>query len=205
MGISLDQALAKAGLESNDKKGAKKTKMVTVATDKAMASKIDRYLELQDVIDNATAESKAATADIREFAYGYVVKNKETENIILSGTKGEINVNFKDQYTNLDAERAEELRKALVAKDINPERHIKEESEVKFDFNALTDSEREALVGFLSNTLGMDRYKQVVTTKTVYKVTGLKDEMITKCNTVEEFQELRSLSSHYDATVARRK
>lgn len=201
---SLNKALSAANLAPSKAKGAYKTDMKLI-NDEGIASKVDQFLVLQDAVDNATASLKAVQQDIRNFAYSYVIRERETENLIIKGHNGEVNVNFKDQYTAIsDEQRLDEIRAALSKKKIDPEQHIKEESKVEFDFNALTDGEKQSLIEFLSKTLGADRMQQVVTTKTQYKMIGLKDELIKKAKTVEEFTSLRSLVSAHDATVVRR-
>lgn len=203
----LNQALAKKGLSNTSSKSKeKKTSMVTVACDDSMRKKIDRYLDLEKAVKDNKSELELVSSSIREKATEYIVKNHETENLIFEGTKDSINVNVKDQYNVIsDADSLEEMTRFLKKRKINPDSHITEESRVSFDFNKLSDKEQEKLINFLSNELGAERMEQVVTTKTTYKLSDIKNVMIQKCKTVEEFEEFRSISSHHNMTIARRK
>lgn len=201
----LEKALAKSKLDVNKTSKAKKTDMVTVAATKDIVSKVNKFLANEEKIKNLETDQSLVTKDIRDFAYEYVIKNHETENLIIEGTDGAVNINFKDQYTNLDSASREPLADFLTSKGLKPEEYIAEESKVTFNFNELTEAEQNKLMKFLSKEIGADRYEKVVETKVVYKVSGLKNVMIKKCNTVEEFQEFRQLSTHYNATVAKRK
>jgi len=203
---ALEKALAKKGLASNSAKTEKKTSMVTVAATADVTKKVDRYLELEEKIKDAQTEVETICGSLREFATEYIVKNNETNNLIIEGSNGAVNVNIKDQYADLKTkEQYEALAGFLKKKKIPVENHVKEVSKVEFDFNKLTEDEQEKLMDFLVNSLGAERYNQVVTTKTTYKIFNLKDEMIKKVKSVDELEEFRSLSSHYSFTIARRK
>lgn len=202
---ALDKMLAKSGLESAKPKAAKKSDMVVVAATADVSKKIDRYLELVEISNNAATEIEVVSSSIREFATDYIIKNHETENLIMSGSTGEINVNMKDQYNVV---KTKEQHDAIVAflnkRKVEASGRITEESSVKFDFNKLTEEEQGKLMNFLTKELGAERYAQVVTTSTTYKLSNLKDEMIRKCKSVKEFQEFRELTSHYNITIAKR-
>lgn len=203
---ALEKALAKKGLASNAPKSEKKTSMVTVAATADITKKVDRYLELEEKIKDAQTEVETICGSLREFATEYIVKNNETNNLIIEGSNGAVNVNVKDQYADLKTkEQYEALAGFLKKKKIPVEKHVTEVSKVEFDFNKLTEAEQEKLMDFLVNSLGAERYNQVVTTKTTYKISNLKDEMIKKVKSVDELEEFRSLSSHYSFTIARRK
>lgn len=205
MASALEKALAKSKLEVNDKKSkSKKTDMVTVAATEDIALKVDTFLANTEKIKDLETERDLAAEAIRNFSYEYIIKNHETENLIIEGLDGAVNVNLKDQYTNLNSESRAPLADFLTAKGLKPEDHITEESKVVFNFNELTQAEQNKLMKFLSKEIGAERYEKVVETKVAYKIANLKDTMIKKCNTVEEFQEFRSLSTHYNATVAKR-
>lgn len=201
----LAQALSKSKLEVSDKSPkAKKTSMVTIKPEADLLAKVDKYLVNEEKLKNLQTETALIVSDIRAFSYEYVIKNNETENLIIEGTKGEINVNFKDQYNNLSSESKEPLEAFLKEKGLKAEDHITEESKVVFNFNELSEEEQKKLMKFLSKEIGAERYEKVVETKIIFKISNLKDTMIKKCATVEEFQNFRSLASHHDATVAKR-
>lgn len=200
----LEKSLAKSKLDVNKTSKAKKTDMVTVAATKDIASKVDKFLSNLEKIKDLETDQKLVQQDLRAFAYDYVVKNHETENLIIEGKDGQINVNFKDQYNALDSESNKVMEGFLKEKGLNPKDYITEESKVVFNFNELTAAEQAKLMKFISKEIGAERYEKVVETKVVFKLSNLKDAMIKKCQTVEEFQEFRSLSSHHDATIAKR-
>ena len=203
---ALEKALAKKGLASNAVKSDKKTDMVTVAATQDISKKVDRYLELDEMIKDAQTEVETISGSLREFATDYVVKNHETNNLIIEGSNGAVNVNVKDQYSDLKTkEQYDNLVGFLSKRKIAVEGRVTEVSKVEFDFNKLTEQEQEKLMDFLVNSLGAERYNQVVTTKTTYKLSNLKDEMIKKAKTVAEFEEFRQMTSHYSFTIARRK
>ncbi len=177
----LASALSKNKLEVSDKSTkAKKTDMITITAEPDLKAKIDLYLKNEEKIKDLQTESAVAISGIREFAYDYVVKNHETENLILQGSKGEINVNFKDQYNNLNSENKDVLASFLKEKGIDADKHITEESKVVFNFNELTEVEQKKLMKFLTKELGAERYEQVVETKITFKIKELKDTMIKK-------------------------
>lgn len=201
----LASSLAKNKLGISDKTSKKKaTDMITIEPEKELKDKIDLYLKNEEKIKDLETETKVLTKDIKAFAYEYVIKNHETENLILQGSKGEINVNFKDQYNDLNSENKDALEAFLVEKGVDPEKHITEESKVVFNFNKLNEAEQKKLMKFLSKEIGEERYSEVVETKIVFKIKDLKDTMIKKCQTVEDFQKFRAVASHHDATIAKR-
>ena len=203
---ALEKALAKKGLASNTTKSEKKSDMVTVAATADMTKKVDRYLVLETQIKDAQAEVETLSGTFREFATEYVIKNRETNNLIIEGSEGAINVNVKDQYADLKSkEQYDALASFLTKRKIDVKNHVEEVSKVEFNFNKLTETEQEKLMNFLVNELGADRYEQVVTTKTTYKISNLKDEMIKKAKSVAEFEEFRQMTSHYSFTIAKRK
>lgn len=201
----LEKALAKSKLEVNDKPSKKKgTDMVTVAATKDISAKVDKFLSNLEKIKDLDTDQKLVQQELRDFAYDYAVKNHETENLIIEGSQGQVNVNFKDQYNALDSESNKVMEKFLAKKGLNPKDYIKEESKVVFNFNELTEVEQKKLMKFLEKEIGAERYEKVVETKVVFKISNLKDVMIEKCKTVAEFQEFRQLSSHHDVTIAKR-
>ncbi len=202
----LNAALAKKGIDTSATASKKKaTDMKTVEASADIVKKVDRFLELESKLKDMKTESEVVCDSIRSFATEYIVKNHETENLIIAGTNGEINVNVKDQYTNATSEETRDEIAAYLKKfKIDADKHIKEESKVEFDFEALTDKERELLMNFITTSFGGDRFAQVVKTKTVYKLSGLKDEMIKKAKTVKDFEEFRKLTSHHSMTIVKR-
>jgi hypothetical protein len=203
---ALDKMLKDSGLEKNTKTATKKkTDMVTVEATPAIQKQVDRFLELEEISKNAQTEMDVVCEGIRAFATDYIVKNHETENLIIPGTKGEVNANMKDQYNAVtSSEKRQEIVDFLSKRKIDIKERVIESSKVEFDFNKLTEEERKKLMNFLSKDLGPERYEQVVTTKTTYKLTNLKDEVIKKVKTVKEFQEFRELTSHHSMTIVKR-
>jgi hypothetical protein len=206
MSTALNKMLEKSGLEAPAKASKKKaTDMVTVDAPKDIKAKVDRFLELDELTKNQKTEMELVCAEIRNFATDYIVKNHETENLILPGTTGEVNVNMKDQYNNItDPEQYKQVKSFLDKRKIDVAGRITEESSISFDFNKLTQVEQEKLMNFLTKELGSERFNQVCVTKTVYKLSNLKDEMIKKVKSVKEFNEFREMTAHHNLTIAKR-
>lgn len=200
----LEKALSKSKLESSEKKKSKKSDMVTVAATKNIESKVDLFLKNDEKMKDLKTSQELISQELRTFAYDYVIANHETENLVIEGKDGAVNINFKDQYNDINSDAKAPLEQFLTDKGLNPEEYIKEESKVVFNFNELTKSEQDKLMKFLSKEIGADRFSKVVETKVAYKISNLKDVMIEKCSTVEEFQTFRSLSSQHAATIAKR-
>lgn len=203
----MNAALAKAGVTADTSSKNSKSKSLEASVSLDVKKKVDQYLKALHDMQNLEAEMKLLCADIREAGIEFCVKNQISENIIISGLKeGSVNVNFKDQYSDLDENGKEiaiaELQRLGVA---NPDNVIKEKNTMTFNFDALNEQEQKKLLDFVSKTLGPDRFALVAVTKTVYKVGDFKSFLLTNAKTVETFNQVAKALRMYAPTVAERK
>lgn len=194
--------LAKMGLKvakNADTKKKKKTNATPLTADQQ--EHVDAFLKADQDEKSAKAAKAKAQKEIRGMAFGFSFDNGTLKNLVLEGQTGAVNVNFKDQYAMKD--RAE-LDQILVEKGLDPDHYVTESTALSFDYEALTDAEREKVLALLK-TFGEERFAAVVSTTTKFAISGLKDKMVSISENQDELDTLREACGHYAPTVARRK
>lgn len=181
---------------------AKKSKVKSVDCPDSTKTSVDEYLRGVAMRDEAAAIIAEASGDIVDFSLDHALKARSMANITLEGDEGAVNVNFKEQYSLKDREP---LDKLLKKKGLNPDDFVSTETKMVFDFDKMSEKEREKLFGFLAKEFGGERFGELVAEKTSYKITGLKDQMPLIAKNRADLDVIREASGHFTPTVARRK
>jgi len=182
----------------------KKTNMAEIPTPAAIAATVDSFLVNTVKMDEIKATLDSNVAELRAYSLDLALTTKDMKNQILTGKEGAVNVIFKDQYS-MNPERKEQLDEYLTSKGLKPEDFVTEKTSVNFDFDAMTQPERDALINFLGATLGAERCAQLVAEKTTYEIKGLKDKIPAIAKDADDMANLRSISGHYSPSIAARK
>lgn len=199
----LSSLAAKHGLtpKQEEKKPGKKS-LASIPAPKAVINSVDDYLLAE--ADKSDAEARLAVAQdvIRDFALNHAVKIHEMDNFQLEASQGSVNVVFKDQYSLKDKDLlVSELKKF----NIDPAKHIKEETSLNFAFDKMTEKEQNALFAFLKKDLGQGRFAEIVTESTKTTIKGLKDEIARVAKNRSDLESLKQASGMYNPTIAKRK
>ena len=203
MASKVSSSLEKFGLTAKKKKTKKEKSRLPVVENSEMASQVDSFLEAERRESAASSEKKEAAAQIQIFAIDHAKDIKSMGNFILKGTTGMVNISYKDQYELKDREDLDEVLKEKF--DLDPDEFIDEVPTLKFEFNKLTDEEKEKFLTFLSEEFGQDRFEQIVTADTKYKPKkGLKDRIVAEAKTMEDLAAFREASGHHTPTILTR-
>jgi hypothetical protein len=198
----LDRMLDKFGLSVSTKPAKKSSLEVLAGVPATIISKVSEFILANLKISELTARLEELTADIREYCDKLIISTKAIKNAAIEVDEGGISVVYKDQFSCKDAT---ELKAWLVRKKIKPDEYVTEEQELSFAFDKMTPAEVNAFGKFLSKEFGEARFKELATSVTKIKISGLKDAMPELCKNYDELVELRQVSGHFRASVSVRK
>jgi hypothetical protein len=201
----MNAALSKSGITTKAEDKKSKSSMVEAQVSTATEKKVDKYLAALHQKQDAEAEMKVLGQELIDIASEQMVTSKNPANLVFNTKKGSLNVIYKDQFGDIQAEDKDQAAKELKAIGLDLEEYVTEKNTMTFDFDALTSVEQKKLLEFVSKTLGQERFEQVAKTKTSFVLKGIKDDIIKKAKSVEAFQTISSALKMYKATISEKK
>lgn len=182
--------------EPKAKKSSTYEEQVTGELDKALNNWHDA------VTNEATAKAERSQAEsvVRDAGLSRMWERQDTQNITFRGSKHDLYVAFKDQYS-MTVEKAEEFKKFLQGKGQNPDDYIEYEESTSLKTGDMTEKEITGLVNYLHKSLGQKRMDEILSTKTTVKIKGLAAQMVNIAESEEEFHAIRAMSGQHKPTV----
>jgi len=198
----LQSKLAKAGIEiPKDKPAKSSSKLATIEAPKDIKLAVDNYLAATDAENDAKARRADAAGKLHTFFLDRVWETKSTENGLIEGSTGAVNVIIKSQYS---MKNPDGLREAMKACKLDYDRFVTEKTSIVIDFDALSEAETTKIITLIKS-FGQDRAALLVQEQTKYEMSPDFLRELPRVGSRDAFDGLREASGHFTPTVSARK
>lgn len=203
----LQSALKKKGAtakQSEPKATKSKTHEEVVAKNGKVDKAITNFHKANEAEANALIMKEEAIKTITDFGISRMHERKNTQNITMNGSQGDVYIALKDQYTlkvNADSSKCDELEEFLTGHDVDPSTIVKYEEKASFNIGKMTDKEVDKLSTLLAKAFGQERMDEILAFKTVPVIKGLVDILPAICDTKEDWGKVASLAKQHRPTI----